>query len=101
VGGIKVNPVEVESVLTRHPGVREAVVLAFPFSDTTTRLKAIVVPEPGCEVRPQELRRFAREHLIHYKVPRVFEIRTTMPRSATGKILRKQLERECGLGAPS
>jgi acyl-CoA synthetase (AMP-forming)/AMP-acid ligase II len=101
VGGIKVNPAEVESVLTRHPGVREAVVLAFPFSDTTTRLKAIVVPEPGCEVRPQELRRFAREHLIHYKVPRVFEIRTTMPRSATGKILREQLERECGLGAPS
>ena len=99
VGGIKVNPVEVEAVLTRHPGVREAVVLAFPFSDTTTRLKAIVVPEPGCEVRPQELRRFAREHLIHYKVPRVFEIRTTMPRSATGKILRKQLERE--LGAPA
>ena len=100
VGGIKVNPVEVESVLMRHPGVREAVVLAFPFSDTTTRLKAIVVPEPGCELRPQELRRFAREHLIHYKVPRVFEIRTMVPRSATGKILRKQLERECGLGAP-
>ena len=81
--------------------MREAVVLALPFSDTTTRLKAIVVPEPGWEVRPQELRRFAREHLIHYKVPRVFEIRTEMPRSATGKILRKQLEHESGIGVPS
>lgn len=101
VGGIKVNPVEVESALMRHPGVREVVVLAFPFSDTTTRLKAIVVPEPSCELRPQELRRFAREHLIHYKVPRVFEIRTAMPRSATGKILLEQLERESGLGTPS
>jgi len=99
VGGIKVNPAEVESVLVRHPAVREALVLALPFSDTTARLKALVVPEPGCEVRPDELRRFAREHLIHYKVPRIIEIRTTMPRSATGKILRKDLESE--LGAPS
>ncbi len=99
VGGINVNPVEVEAVLTRHPGVREAVVLALPFSDTATRLKAIVVPEPGCELGRQELQRFAREHLIHYKVPRVFEIRSTVPRSATGKILRKELERE--LAPPS
>jgi acyl-CoA synthetase (AMP-forming)/AMP-acid ligase II len=96
VGGIKVNPAEVESVLVRHPAVREAVVLAVPFSDTTARLRALVVPEPGCEVRPDELRRFAREHLIHYKVPRIIEIRTNMPRSPTGKILRKALESELG-----
>jgi len=99
VGGIKVNPAEVERVLMRHPAVREVVVLSVPFSDTTARLKAIVVPEPGCEVRPQELRRFAREHLIHYKVPRTIEIRETVPRSATGKILRKHLEDERGAGA--
>jgi acyl-CoA synthetase (AMP-forming)/AMP-acid ligase II len=97
VGGIKVNPAEVESVLAQHPAVREAVVLGVPFSDTTARLKALVVPEPGCEVRPDELRRFAREHLIHYKIPRVIEIRTVMPRSATGKILRKVLENEVGV----
>jgi acyl-CoA synthetase (AMP-forming)/AMP-acid ligase II len=94
VGGIKVNPAEVESVLVRHPAVREAVVLAVPFSDTTARLRALVVPEPGCEVRADELRRFAREHLIHYKVPRIIEIRTSMPRSTAGKILRAHLENE-------
>jgi acyl-CoA synthetase (AMP-forming)/AMP-acid ligase II len=96
VGGIKVNPTEVESVLVRHPAVREAVVLAVPFSDTTSRLRALVVPEPGCELRPDELRRFAREHLIHYKVPRFIEIRRTVPRSPTGKILRGELENELG-----
>jgi acyl-CoA synthetase (AMP-forming)/AMP-acid ligase II len=53
-------------------------------------------PRTSCELRPQELRRFAREHLIHYKVPRVFEIRSAMPRSATGKILLEQLQRESG-----
>jgi long-chain acyl-CoA synthetase len=93
VGGIKVNPIEVESVLMRHPDVREAVVFAIPSSNTTARLKAIVVPEPGREVSGEELRRFARQHLIHYKIPRVFEIRMTMPRTATGKILRKERKR--------
>jgi long-chain acyl-CoA synthetase len=92
VGGLKVNPVEVESVLTRHPAVREAVAVPIPFSDTAWRLKAIIIPEPGCEITRDELRRLAQEHLIHHKVPRSFEIRTTVPRSPTGKILRKALQ---------
>lgn len=91
VGGLKVNPLEVEAVLTRHPDVREAVAVAVPYSDTSCRLKAIIIPEPGSEVSVDELREFARRHLIHYKVPRSFEIRTTVPRSPTGKILRQQL----------
>jgi acyl-CoA synthetase (AMP-forming)/AMP-acid ligase II len=91
VGGRKVNPLEVESVLLRHPAVREAVAVAIPFSDTCLRLKAIVVPEPGRELSVDDLRRFAREHLSGYKIPRRFEIRTELPRSATGKILRQEL----------
>ncbi|MEE9609256.1 MAG: class I adenylate-forming enzyme family protein [Myxococcota bacterium] len=91
VGGRKVNPLEVESVLARHPAVREAVAVAVPYTDTARRLKVIVVPEPGFEVSGEELRRFAREHLTPYKVPRTFEIRKTVPRSPTGKILRREL----------
>jgi long-chain acyl-CoA synthetase len=55
------------------------------------RLKAIVVPEPGRELSEQDLRRFAREHLTPYKIPRSFEIRADVPRSPTGKILRQEL----------
>ena len=93
VGGLKVNPLEVEAALMRYPAVREVVVLELPYSDTTSRLKAIIVPEDDCEVDGEELQRFAREQLIHYKVPRVFEIRRTVPRSPTGKILRQELQR--------
>jgi acyl-CoA synthetase (AMP-forming)/AMP-acid ligase II len=91
VGGRKVNPLEVESVLVRHPAVHEAVAVAIPYSDTAQRLKAIVVPEPGRELGEDDLRRFAREHLTPYKIPRSFEIRTAVPRSPTGKILRREL----------
>jgi long-chain acyl-CoA synthetase len=93
VGGLKVNPLEVEAVLMRHPAVREVVTLELPYSDTASRLKAIIVPEDDREVDGEELQRFAREQLIHYKVPRVFEIRRTVPRSPTGKILRQELQR--------
>ena len=102
VGGRKVNPLEVESVLTDHRAVSEAVVVATPFSDTAHRLKAIVVPEPGFGVDGEELKRFARERLSSYKVPRSFEIRTQLPQSPSGKILRSELQdSEDGGIAPS
>jgi long-chain acyl-CoA synthetase len=102
VGGRKVNPLEVESVLRDHRAVSEAVVVATPFSDTAHRLKAIVVPEPGCGVDGEELKRFARERLSSYKVPRSVEIRTELPQSPSGKILRSELQGSDGGGsAPS
>jgi acyl-CoA synthetase (AMP-forming)/AMP-acid ligase II len=91
VGGLKVNPLEVESVLMRHPAVREAIVVPVAYSNTASRLKAIIVPEPGHETDSEKLVHFAREHLIYYKVPRSIEIRTSVPRSPTGKILRQHL----------
>jgi acyl-CoA synthetase (AMP-forming)/AMP-acid ligase II len=101
VGGRKVNPLEVESVLTDHRAVGQAVVVATPFSDTARRLKAIVVPESGCSVDGEELKRFARERLSAYKVPRSIEIRTQLPQSPSGKILRSELqESEDGGRAP-
>jgi acyl-CoA synthetase (AMP-forming)/AMP-acid ligase II len=61
-------------------------------SETIFRLKAIVTPAD--ERHPpasEELRRFARERLTAYKVPRLIEVRASLPRSATGKILRHLL----------
>ena len=91
VGGLKVNPLEVEAVLVEHPGVREAVVVPAAYTDTAWRLKAFVVPEDGPEPTREELRDFLQERLIHYKVPRSFEVTREVPRSPTGKILRQQL----------
>jgi long-chain acyl-CoA synthetase len=101
VGGLKVNPLEVEAVLMRHPAVREAVALELPYTETASRVKAIIIPEDDQEVDVEELQRFAREQLIHYKVPRVFEICRTVPRSPTGKILRQELQRSLFSGEQS
>jgi acyl-CoA synthetase (AMP-forming)/AMP-acid ligase II len=91
VGGKKVNPAEVERMLTLHPDVREAVVLPEATRDTVTRLLAIIVPEPGVQPDLEKLRSFAREHLPPHMLPRRIELCDDPPRSPTGKILRAQL----------
>lgn len=89
IGGRKVNPLEVEEVIARHPDVGACVVVPMEMSETLFRLKAIVVPaRPDAPPDPRELRGWVRERLSHYKVPRVFEVRSDLPRSAAGKILR-------------
>jgi acyl-CoA synthetase (AMP-forming)/AMP-acid ligase II len=90
VGGRKVLPEEVERVLERHPGVREAVVLGLPDAARGVVVRAVIVPhsEPPA---PAELVRFCRAHLAGYKVPRRIEFRDDLPRSPLGKVLRHQL----------
>lgn len=93
VGGRKVNPLEIEAVLAEHPAVAESVVSPMMLSDTVTRLKAVIVPRPGVAVPAAgELRQFVKERLSPYKVPRVFEIRQSLPRGASGKIQRHQVQ---------
>jgi acyl-CoA synthetase (AMP-forming)/AMP-acid ligase II len=93
VGGAKVNPMEVEQVLLSHPQVAIAVVLPLRVSETVCRVRAVIVPtDRNYPPDVQALRRHAKEQLAGYKVPRLIEIRDTLPRSATGKILRQQLD---------
>ena len=90
VGGLKVNPLEVEEVIAQHPAVASCVVVPVRVSETVSRLKAIVTPRPESGATPaaESLRQFARSRLTAYKVPRVFEVRADLPTSPTGKILR-------------
>ena len=93
VGGAKVNPLEVELVLMQHPGVAIAVVLPLKLSETVSKVRAIVVPtDPALPPDVAELRAFVKSQLAAYKVPRVIDMRNSLPRSPTGKILRQQLE---------
>jgi acyl-CoA synthetase (AMP-forming)/AMP-acid ligase II len=83
---------EVEQSIAQHPAVAACVVVPMRLSETVFRLKAIVTAvNPQSPPTEQELRAFARHRLSTYKIPRVFEIRATLPRSATGKILRHLL----------
>jgi long-chain acyl-CoA synthetase len=91
-GGIKVNPLEVEAILNLHPGVAESVVVPLHVSGTVSRLRAVFVARDPRDVPTAEhLRAFLRERLSAPRVPRVFECVASLPRSATGKILRSAL----------
>ena len=90
VGGAKVLPEEVEQVLEEHPAVREAAVTSADDAARGAIVRAIIVPrsEPPAVA---ELVRFCRARLAPHKVPRQFEFRDGLPRSAALKILRREL----------
>jgi len=91
VGGLKVYPREVEEVLHQHPAVLEAAVVGEPDPDLGEVAKAFVVRRPGTAVSPDELIRFVRARLAHYKAPRTVEFRDALPRSGVQKVLRRIL----------
>jgi acyl-CoA synthetase (AMP-forming)/AMP-acid ligase II len=72
--------------------VAACVIVPVRASETVYRLKAVITPAHGSKAPTSEdLRQFARERLSPHKVPRIFELRDTLPRSPTGKILRHLL----------
>ncbi|MEV7976799.1 AMP-binding protein [Streptomyces sp. NPDC086519] len=89
--GYKVWPREVEDLLYTHPAVREVAVVGVPDSYRGETVKAFVSLQPGATARPDELIRYAKENMAAYKYPRLVEIVDELPKTATGKILRRQL----------
>ncbi len=94
VSGFNVYPREVEEVLLRHPGVREAVVVGVPDERRGQMVRAVVVPWPDRRPTEEELHAYCRERLAGYKTPRQFELREELPRTAIGKVLRRVLVAE-------
>ncbi len=88
-GGHKVDPFEVEDILVTHPKVEEAVVVGTKQPYTGEIVKAIVVCQQKC--LEEELIAYCQEKLADFKIPRIIEFRDQIPRSALGKILRKDL----------
>ena len=94
VAGFNVYPSEVEGVLYSHPSVLEAAVVGVPDAYRGEVVKACVVPKAGASVSAEELTEFCKTQLAEYKVPRVVEIRESLPKSAVGKILHRVLREE-------
>jgi acyl-CoA synthetase (AMP-forming)/AMP-acid ligase II len=91
-GGENVYPIEVERVLTRHPAVREVVVVGVPDRRLGEVLHAVVVPvEPAAPPPVDELRAFARAALPGFKVPDLWSFMEDLPRTPSGKLLRRLL----------
>ncbi|MFB3883974.1 MAG: class I adenylate-forming enzyme family protein [Thermodesulfobacteriota bacterium] len=91
-GGFNISPVEIETLLNSHPKVREAAVVGEKEKgDREEAIKAFIVPAAGEKITPSEIIEFCRRRLASYKVPDAVEFRETLPRSATGKVLKKEL----------
>jgi long-chain acyl-CoA synthetase len=90
-GGENVYPVEVENVLAAHPHLAEVAVIGVPHARWGETVKAIVVPRPGAEVDQDEVIGFVRQRLAGFKCPTSVDIATTLPRTATGKVLKHVL----------
>jgi long-chain acyl-CoA synthetase len=89
--GYKVWPREVEDTLLRHPAVREAAVIGVPDDYRGETVWAYVSLRPGCAVSPDELIAFCRGELAAYKYPRRVEVLADLPKTPTGKLLRREL----------
>ncbi|WTH44508.1 AMP-binding protein [Streptomyces sp. NBC_01550] len=89
--GFKVWPREVEDVLYTHPAVREAAVVGVPDAYRGETVRAYVSLRPGAVVESGELGAYCKERLAAYKYPREVEILPELPKTASGKILRREL----------
>jgi long-chain acyl-CoA synthetase len=89
--GYKVWPREVEDVLYEHPAVREAAVVGVPDEYRGETVKAFVSLKEDADAQPEELVAFCKERMAAYKYPRQVEVIDELPKTLTGKILRREL----------
>jgi long-chain acyl-CoA synthetase len=95
-GGFNIYPREVDEALLKHPKVADAMVIGVPDEYRGESVKAFVQLLPGETASAEELIAFCRESLAAYKLPHAVEFRSVLPRTATGKALRRILkEEEC------
>jgi acyl-CoA synthetase (AMP-forming)/AMP-acid ligase II len=92
-GGENVFPAEVEDLLAGVPGVAEVAVVGVPDDEFGQRLRAYVVLAPGAELTEDGLKADVRSGLARYKVPREIVFVDALPRNATGKIVKRDLDR--------
>jgi len=96
-GGEKVSPREVEEVLMDHPAVMQAVTFALPHEKLGEDVAAAVVLREGQRATERDLRDFAAERLVNFKVPRKILLLAEIPKGATGKLQRIGLAQKLGL----
>lgn len=94
VRGLNVYPREIEEVLYQHPKVKEAAVIGIPDAHKGEVPKGFVVLKDGQEATEQELILFLRERLASFKIPKYIELRQSLPKNTTGKILKRVLKEE-------
>jgi acyl-CoA synthetase (AMP-forming)/AMP-acid ligase II len=93
-GGINIYPAEIEAVLHAHDDVMDAAVFGVPSDEWGEAVHAVVAPRPGHDIDIASLEAHANEHLAGYKRPRSWEVRESLPRTESGKLLKRNLRDE-------
>ncbi|MFC9833673.1 long-chain fatty acid--CoA ligase [Rhodococcus sp. NPDC127530] len=91
-GGFNVYPREIEEVLLTHPAVSLAAVVGAPHPSHGEEIHAFVIPRPGEVADPDEIIAWCKERVAAYKYPRVVEVVDSLPMTATGKLLKRELK---------
>jgi acyl-CoA synthetase (AMP-forming)/AMP-acid ligase II len=90
-GGENICPAEVEAVLARHPAVAEVAVIGRPDPVWGEAVHAVIRLADGAQATPEEIIGWCRERLAHFKCPKTAEFSGPLPRTTTGKVLKRQL----------
>jgi acyl-CoA synthetase (AMP-forming)/AMP-acid ligase II len=90
-GGENIYPAEVEAVLAQHPAVADVAVVARPDPTWGEAVHAVIIPAADSAATPEEIIAWCRERLAHFKCPKTAEFASSLPRTATGKVLKREL----------
>jgi fatty-acyl-CoA synthase/long-chain acyl-CoA synthetase len=90
-GGMNIYPAEIEAALERHPEIYDVAVFGIPSEEWGEVVHATVVRSPGSSLAAEEITAFGRENLAGYKVPRSVDFAAELPRTGSGKVLKRQL----------
>jgi len=92
-GGENVYSREVEEALYGRPEVQECAVVGLPDKEWGERVTAFIVPKPGQDIAPEELKLFLKSRISPFKVPKEYVVLNELPKSPTGKILKIELRK--------
>ena len=98
-GGMNIYPAEIESALEAHPDVFEAAVFGIPSEEWGETVHAVIVKRPGSDLDEAAVDAHTREHLAGYKIPRSFSWMDELPKTGSGKILKRELRQPFWEGA--
>ena len=90
-GGMNIYPAEFEAALEAHPDIYEAAVFGIPSDEWGETVHAVVVIRPGADVDEAVVTQHARDHLASYKVPRSITWSDELPKTGSGKVLKREL----------
>ena len=102
-GGENIYPAEVEAVLAQHPAVADVAVVGRPDTTWGEAVHAVIIPAAGSAAAPEEVIAWCRDQLAHFKCPKTAEFATSLPRTTTGKVLKRELRAQLAgqlVGAP-